>query len=202
MSDKRAQKAEENLPYESAKALSARFTKDISLRVGSLSGDVRAGAEAKGAFGTARFQRTCPYSVDYFLKLPGGLDRLRWNEQDRVMVVRLPDVTIGEPNIDERNCSTDVPKGFWVSRKTTLALQKQVSARQFGQAGATAKEQKHMDKARENGREAVETMVGQSLTAAGVNARRVEAYYPFEGRRSSKRWDESTPLEEILRQSK
>ncbi len=197
------QTAETNVPYESAKIIDATFDKTVSLKVATLSGQVRSSASDAVLFGRIvnTQSRSFPYSVDYFVDLRRfGSANMRWNAQNRTMVVTVPDVVPAAPNIDEARGTAELPKGLIVPRGSMQRLQQQVSSRAGGIVAETANDPVWIAKARESGREAMTRLVRAPLAATGLGDVRVAVRYAPEGSgRSTELWDESTPLEVILR---
>lgn len=199
----RRQAAETNVPFESARLIDATFDKAVSLKVATLSGQVRSSASDAVLFGRIvnTQSRTFPYSVDYFIDLRrfDSAD-MRWNAAKRTMVVTVPEVLPAAPNIDEARGGTELPKGLIVPRGSMQRLQQQVSARAVGVVAKTASDPAWIARARESGREAVARLVRAPLAAAGMGDVQVAVRYASEGSgRSAELWDESTPLEVILR---
>ena len=195
--------AEINVPFESAKVIDTTFDKTVSLKVATLSGQVRSSASNAVLFGRIlnTQSRTFPYSVDYFVDLRHfGKNDMRWNARTKTMVVTVPDVIPAAPNVDEARGSTELPKGLIVPRGSMQRLQQQTSARAVGAVSKTANDPAWIARARDSGREAMTRLVRAPLAAAGVGDVNVAVRYASEGSgRSAKLWDESTPLDVILR---
>jgi hypothetical protein len=116
------------------------------------------------------------------------------------MVVTVPDVMPAKPNIDEAAAPVELPKGLIVPRGSMQRLQQQVSSRATGAVTKTANDPAWIARARESGRTAIAQLVKAPLAAEGVGDVNVAVRYASEGdRRSSELWDESTPLDVILR---
>lgn len=196
------QEAEINVPFESAKVIDTVFDQAISLKVATLSGQVRASASNAVLFGRIlnTQSRTLPYSVDYFVDLRRfGKKDMRWNAATKTMVVTVPDVMPAKPNIDEASAVIEAPKGLIVPRGSMQRLQQQISARATGAVTKTANDPAWIARARESGRDAVARLVAAPLAAADVGDVKVVVRYATEGKgRSNQLWDESTPLEVIL----
>jgi hypothetical protein len=195
--------AEINVPFESAKVIDTVFDEAISLKVATLSGQVRASASDAVMFGRLlnTQSRTFPYSVDYFVDLSRfGKKDMRWNKATNTMVVTVPDVVPAKPNIDEVAAPIELPKGLIVPRGSMQRLQRQVSSRATGAVNKTASDPAWIARARESGREAIAKLVKAPLEAAGVGDVNVAVRYATEGNgRSKELWDESTPLDVVLR---
>ncbi|HTI31640.1 MAG TPA: DUF4230 domain-containing protein [Sphingomonas sp.] len=195
--------AEINVPFESAKVIDTVFDQTVSLKVATLSGQVRASASDAVLFGRIlnTQSRTLPYTVDYFVDLRRfGKKDMRWNAATKTMVVTVPDVMPAKPNIDEAAAPVELPKGLIVPRGSMQRLQQQVSSRATGAVTKTANDPAWIARARESGRTAIAQLVKAPLAAEGVGDVNVAVRYASEGdRRSSELWDESTPLDVILR---
>jgi len=198
----RASDAEANLPYETAKVLSATLSKSSALRVSTLKGQLVVTAADPGFGGLlpSTQKRVMPYSVDYFVDL-GGITQAsyRWDAKTNAMMVELPDVTIAAPNIDEARAQGAAPSGIFVSRGAADRLHQQMSARAGPVARAEAAKPENIVKARENARSAIVQMTRAPLEAAGLGTVRVAVRFPFERSGAIReRWDESTPIDTIL----
>lgn len=196
------QQAEINVPFESAKVIDTVFDEAVSLKVATLSGQVRASASNAVLFGRIlnTQSRTLPYTVDYFVDLRRfGKKDVRWNAGTKTMVVTVPDVSPAKPNIDEASAVLESPKGLIVPRGSMQRLQQQISARATGAVTKTANDPVWVARARESGRAAIAQLVKAPLAAAGVGEVNVAVRYASEGNgRSKELWDESTPLSVVL----
>ncbi|CAM3140916.1 hypothetical protein SPAN111604_05965 [Sphingomonas antarctica] len=194
--------AETNVPFESARIIDATFDKAVSLKVATLSGQVRSSASDAVLFGRIvnTQSRTFPYSVDYFVDLRRfGKSDMRWNAATKTMVVTVPDVMPAVPNVDEARGTMEAPKGLIVPRGSMQRLQQQISGRATGVVSKTANDPAWIAKARESGRDAMAQLVRAPLAAAGVGDVKVAVRYASEGTgRSAELWDESTPLDIIM----
>ncbi len=198
----RAADAEANLPYETAKVLTATLARSPALRVSTLSGHLAVTAADPGFGGLLQStqKRVMPYTVDYFVDLARvGRASYRWNGAARTMIVELPDVTVAEPNIDEARAKGSAPSGIFVSRGAADRLHRQISARAGAVASAEAVKPENLARARENARQAVRHLTQAPLRAAGLGAVSVSVRFPFERSGAiGEQWDESTPLDTIL----
>jgi hypothetical protein len=194
--------AEINVPFESAKVIDTTFDEAMSLKVATLSGQVRASASNAVLFGAVlnTQSRTLPYSVDYFVDLRRfGKKDMRWNAATKTMIVTVPDVVPAKPNIDEAAAPIETPKGLFVPRGSMQRLQQQVSSRAAGAVAKTANDPAWIARARESGRAALTRLVAAPLATAGVGDVKVAVRYATEGSgRSKELWDESTPLDVVL----
>jgi len=204
--ERRADDAEANLPYETAKVLDATLAKSASLRVSTLRGRLVVTAADPGFAGMlpSTQKRVMPYAVDYFVDLGRvGRAQYRWDAKGNAMLVELPDVTVAAPNIDEARAQGDAASGIFVSRGAADRLHQQMSARAVSVAKAEAAKPENLAKARDNAREAVTRLTRAPLAAAGLGSVKVAVHFPFERSGAiGERWDGSTPLDAILGTSK
>lgn len=199
----RAEEAEQDLPYETAKILSAEFAQSTSLRVMSVSGEMVVTANDKGFAGLipSSQKRRLPYSVDYLVDLSDvGVEKFRWLASENTMIVEIPDVTVSRPNIDEAKSVGEAPDGLFVSRGASARLQQKVAARATGFAADEAQKPENLNKARRSARDQVQKIISAPLAAAGLGNVVVVTRFPWEtGGVVTERWDESTPLSEIVK---
>lgn len=200
--NQRADSAEQDLPYETAKILSAEFAESTSLRVMVVSGELVVTANDKGFAGLlpTSQKRRLPYSVDYHVDLSDlGIEKYRWLASEKTMIIEIPDVTVSRPNIDESKSVGETPDGVFVSRGASARLQQKVAARATGFAAAEAKKPENLNKARRSARDKIQKIIGAPLAAAGLGNVVVVTRFPWEtGGAAAERWDESTPLSEIV----
>lgn len=198
----RADKAEVNLPNEAGKIISMEFAESTSLRVMVVSGELVVTANDTGFAGLipTSQKRQLPYSVDYHIDLRGvGKEKYRWDASKRTMIVEIPDVSVSRPNIDESKSVGDTPDGVFVSRGASARLQQKVAARATGFAAAEAKKPDNLNKARRSARDKVQKIIRAPLAAAGLGHIVVVTRFPWESGEAADRWDESTPLSEIVK---
>lgn len=201
--DKRAEKAEENAGLASARVLSELFERTSALEVSRLSGEAVTLSKTDGCLGlcTATQSTRAPYEVLYTIdlrRLP--VSAYRWNADKRTMVVTIPAVRAGSPNVDLSRARIK-QNGIWISRRSNVALQTAAAKSLRAATAAAAAKPENMAKAQENARRAVEGMVAAPLKAAGLGNVRVVVQLPGEERPpgiDSERWDESRPLSEVL----
>ncbi|UVO54175.1 DUF4230 domain-containing protein [Sphingomonas sp. SUN039] len=198
----RADRAERQLGLDAARTLSETFAKARDLRVATLSGEVIARGSDPGFAGLLPTSMTVryPYSVDYFVDLR-RVDRsaYRWDSAARTMTVRLPDVVPARPNVDAGGGERIGTTGVFMSRDAAQRLNGQVAVRAALRAGEAAKKREHLDRARASAREAMATLVGTPLRAAGLGEVKVVVRYPWEadGSGAAVRWDESRTLDQV-----
>ena len=188
-----------------AQVVAATLHTSADLRVSRLTGSVQATGATSRLWGWLRSTRVvkAPFAVDYFVPLRGlGPGDFRYDAAGRVLLVEVPDVTPGAPNIDQAAVTLDETSGVYVSRAAMAELQRKVSATAQTVVAEKARDPENMRKARENGRAAIANLFGGALEAAGVPVR-VEVRYAGEARRGDReRWDVSRSLEEVLGKAK
>jgi hypothetical protein len=197
------ERAEEQLGIDSARVLTAAFERTNALQVGKLSGEVLARSEEKGCLGLCEVeQRTrAPYTVIYTVdlsKLRG--DNLRWNAEDRVMIVDAPAVAVSEPNVDLARARI-AQSGVWISRRSGQALQQRAAVNLGGAARQKANDPANVAKAQAAAREAIAANLGLALRAAGMGDVRLVVRLPGEAKPEQLRdeqWDMSRPISEVL----
>ncbi len=184
-----------------ARVVAGRLYGSNELRVSHLSGTVQSTAATTRMWGWLKYVRLikAPYDVDYFVPLGALRPRdFRYDERRRTLLVEVPDVTLGAPNIDESRVTVDTTSGFMPSRTAMAELQKRVSAKATTVVAAKAREPENMRKARENGRTALERLFEGTLEAANLPVR-VEVRFAGEPRPDNRdRWDMTRSLEEVL----
>ena len=186
------------LATNTASVLSVTFQKERALKVYSARGTLIASNRDVNAAGLSVTQTTtAPFSVDYFVDL-ARVDqrRFRWDKASKTMFVEIPDVTTGEPNVDERRAKVE-QQGLWVSREAGQRLRRASATALAQGAKDAAQKPERLEAARQSAVEAVAELTEASLAAAGLTDIRVIVRFPFE-RRSSEEWDRSTPLSEVL----
>lgn len=184
-----------------ARVVAGRLFASSELRVSHLSGTVQATAATSRLWGWLNASRVvkAPYEVDYFVDLrPLGPGDFRYDEQRRTLLVEVPDVVVGRPNVDEGNVTVDQTSGVFVSRDAMAELQRRASGTATRVVEAKAREPQNILKARENGRVALERLFAGTLAAAGLPVT-VEVRFAGEARGSdTTRWDLTRSLEEVL----
>ncbi|WP_419808792.1 hypothetical protein [Sphingomonas sp.] len=201
---RRADRAEMDAGLAASRTLSAVFERTGTLQVARLSGEAVTRVSGSSGFGVFTNVQTtrAPYSVDYLL----DLSRLRaadyrWNRAAKVMVVTVPTVTVGKPNIDFAQARSD-QSGLYISRKSGLGLQQRAAGNLAAAAGAAAASPANLAKAQAAARDAIAALVASPLAAAGVGEVRVVVRLAGEERPAGldrEQWDMSRPLTEVLR---
>ena len=203
LQQRRVDKAEGEIGLESSRILSAVFTATGELKVARLSGEVLAEVDGASVGGVIRnnLQTRAPYSVEYFVDLRKmSRSSYRWNAQDRIMSVDIPDVVVAAPNIDMSRARTKIG-GVFVSRWSSIDMQKRAAGRLSGRVDAKAKDPLNLDKAREGARLAISRFVQAPLSAAGISDVKVVVRLPSDVRptgMTAQQWDMSKSVAEVL----
>lgn len=178
----------------------ARFAGASALKVGTLTGTVQASASDVRGMGMLHSDKVvkAPFSVDYFIDV-ARLRRqdLSWDATSRTLLVAVPDVTIGAPNVDEAARTVSETRGVYVTRGAADRLAQLVSQRAQGAAGTEARKTERLALARDNARRALASLLGAPLAAAGHGDVNVVLQFPWEGRRSPEQMDRSRSLEQV-----
>lgn len=188
-----------------ARVLSATFSEQNRLQVGEVRGALDVTSVDPGLFEALRSSQraTLPYSVNYTLDLSDlTLDNFRWDAASRTLTVEAPDVVPGEPNIDESRRTVQRTSGLFVTRQASANLTSRAAGLATQAAAKRARSPAEMQKARENGREALQRLIELPLQAADIGDVNVVVRYPFEGRRDGERWDVSPSIAEVLRRAR
>jgi hypothetical protein len=196
---RRAEQAEEQLGLDAGRVLSAVFTQARELRVARLTGKVLARSSHDGYLFDPEQRTRAPFAVNYFVDLKSlGQDDYDWNARRKVMTVRIPDVTIEAPSIDMSRAEV-TQRGFWVSRKAGVELQRKGFVTLRGTATTRANSDENLRKARAAAVSAVTAYLREPLRAAELGDVTVEVRFRWEGRRSPEQWDRSRRPEDVLR---
>jgi hypothetical protein len=180
----------------------ATFSRASTLKVGALTGSVRATASDARLGGVLKTDRVvkAPFAVDYFL----DVSRLtaadyRFDPATRTLVVDAPDVTVGPANVDEARRTLSETRGVFVTRGAMDTLSQRVSAAATRSAQAEARKPERLAQARDNARRALRDLLGPPLAAAGVADARIMVSFPHERTdRSRQDWDRSRTPAQVL----
>lgn len=184
-----------------ARVVAGRLYGSSDLRVSRLSGTVQATAASSRWWGWLKASRVvkAPYEVDYFVDLrPLDPGDFRYDAKGRTLLVEVPDVVVGRPNVDEAHVTVDQTSGLFVGRDAMAQMQKRVSETATQVVAAKAREPQNIAKARENGRAALERLFAGTLSAAGLPVT-VKVRFAGEPRRGdASQWDLTRSLQEVL----
>ncbi len=186
------------LATNSASVLSIAFTQARALKVYTAKGVLQARNNDVNPIGLSSSQQTkAPFTVDYFVDLGlVGPANYRWDAATKTMFVELPDVSIADPNVDERRAQVQ-QSGFWLTREAGQRLQKTASIALVNGAAKAAQKPERIEAARRSAAAAIQTLTVAPLAAAGLTGVRVVTRFQFD-RKPDKQWDQSRPLVEVL----
>jgi hypothetical protein len=176
------------------------FAGASDLKVAQLSGTVQSVSTSKslGMFDASRVMKA-PFTVDYFVDLSRmGPSDFLWNPATRTLTVHPPDVRVGAPNVDEAKTTLDRTQGLIVTRGAMADLQHQASGNAERVAGEAALRPGRLAAARRNARADLTRLLGGPLRAAGLGHVTVTVIFPGEGPRSSRQWDVTRSIPEVL----
>lgn len=199
---RRADRAEWDAGLAASRTLTATFARTSALQVAELTGEAVTRVEGRsgGIFGNVQTTRA-PYAVGYTVDLHRlGARDFRWNAQERIMVVTIPEVTVAPPRIDLAQARSE-QRGLFVSRRSGLSMGKHVAANLTAAATTKANAAEQLARAQAAAREAVAALVAAPLAAAGVDGVTVRVRLAGEDRPaglSHERWDASRPVAEIV----
>lgn len=120
-------------------------------------------------FGLVRTRQVAviPARVDYAIDLGKiGRDRLGWDAASQTLRVRLPQLVIGQPNLDEARAQY-LREGLWITRTAQEGLTRANTLQAERIAAEQARNPDLLQLARSAAREAVSTNVAAPLQAAG-----------------------------------
>lgn len=180
--------------------VAARFAGASALKVGALSGTVQATASDVRGFGMLQSDKVvkAPFTVDYFIDVSRlGARDLSWDATSRTLLVAVPDVTVGAPNVDEAARTVSETRGLYVTRDAADRLGRVVSQRANRAANAEARKPERIALARDNARRALAGLLAAPLSAAGHGDVNVVLRFPWEGRRAPEQMDRSRSLEQV-----
>lgn len=108
-----------------------------------------------------------PARVDYGVNLGSvGRERMGWNAETHTLSVRLPDVTVSKPNLDEAHAQY-LREGVWITRDAQDKLTRDNTLLAEQQAAGQAHQPVLVDLARAAAKEAVQQNLSIPLKVAG-----------------------------------
>ena len=113
-------------------------------------------------------------------------------------MVDVPDVTVGQANVDEAARTVSETRGLVVTRDAADRLAQIVSQRAQATAAAEARKPAQLALARDNARKALGRLLAAPLAAAGQDDVRVVLAFPFERNAQAEEWDRSRRVDEVL----
>jgi hypothetical protein len=183
-----------------SQVVTATFSKQSALKVGTLTGTVQAtAADARmGGLLQSDSIMQAPYTVDYTVDLSKlTLADYMWDPTTRTLIMRAPDVTVGAPNIDEAKMTVQ-RRGIFITRAAFDTMSRTASRRAGTIAAEKAQSPEMVGKARANARAGLASLLRAPLAATGNGSVKVEVRFPADGLRSNERWDESRTLAQVL----
>lgn len=186
-----------------AKVVSETFRDKSELKVASVNGKVAVTSVNRGTIFTTKQRASFPYSVDYFVNLADldGAD-LNYDPAAKELIVKLPDVTVAPPNVDESRIEIIDREGIFRSARAgeNLALRGSKLADQG--AAKSAREPAKLQKARDNARATIGNLLQLPLKAAGHEDVKVTVRFPTEGTDDPSYINLSTPYEQAIREAR
>lgn len=201
---RQAAEAERQLGLDSTRVVQTYFQQARALKVLTLGGAIVAKSNDPGFAGLLPSSQTTklPFTVDYFIDLTKLRPRdYRWDAARRTLVVKLPDVSVGMPNVDETTAQT-TQDGVFISRDAGLRLAQSTSRAVVARASEVAKRPENIERARRQARDAMTTMTRAPLEAAGVTRVTVSVGFPWDTERSDESWDRTRSIGEVLRDTR
>jgi hypothetical protein len=198
----RLNNAEKELGINTSRVLTAVFSQSNELRVGRLRGAVLAKSECNSLKVFENSQRViAPYTMDYTVDLKKILQSsYRWNADDRILTIKIPDVELNAPSIDMANARFR-QSGLYISRSCGVQMQK-LAAKQLAEGvERKAGEEEYIGKVRESSRKAVERFVSGPLKAVGFNDVHVVVQLPNEQKPETlthEQWDISRSIADVF----
>ncbi|WP_408589233.1 DUF4230 domain-containing protein [Novosphingobium sp.] len=133
-------------------------------------------------FGLVRSRQVAviPARVDYAIDLGKiGRDRMTWNASAQTLTVRLPQLMIGQPNLDEARAQY-LREGVWITRTAQETLTRENTRLAERIAVEQARNGALLDLARAAAREAVAANIAGPLQMAGFPAARIVVVFDGE----------------------
>lgn len=195
---RQADQAKRQLGLDATRMVDEVFNTKRDLRVGQLSGVVIARSGYDGPIFRSTQETRAPVTVDYLLDVARMTSAdYAWDGDSKTMTIHVPDVTVAPPNVDMTRAEVR-QDGVWISRTAGREMQRQAADRIQQRATERARSDPNMAKARTDAAESVRQLVRQPLAAAGMGDVRVDVRFPYDGARSSERWDTSRSVGEVL----
>ena len=183
-----------------ARVVAATLYGRSDLRVSQLSGTVQGTGQTTRLWGWLPASQVvkAPFEVDYFV----DLGRLRaadfeMSGDGRRIVVTVPEVTVGRPNVDLAQATLNDVRGVFVSRGTMIEMARKVAGSAQAVAGERARSPENIAKARGYARTAIERLFTGAFRAARLDTQ-VEVRFAGERPDPSERWDVSRSIAEVL----
>ncbi len=184
-----------------AKVVSETFHDKFEVKVSTIGGTQDVTSVNHGTIFTTKQRALIPYSVDYFVNL-STLDEadLSYNPTSKVLIVKVPDVTVAVPNIDEARMEIFKRDGWFRSTKAGENLALRASKLAEGGARNSANDPAKLEKARDYARTKISSFLQLPLETAGLQDVKVVVRFPTEGSDDPSFINLSTPYEEAIRE--
>ena len=184
-----------------SEVLTEAFLRASAIKAATLTGVVRADASDSRLFGLLNSEQRliAPYSIDYLVELKGlGPSDYRWDNTTQQLTVRLPDVHVGKPNVDESRAYVVNRKGMFVTAEAMDNLRRKGSIGLREAVLVKASTPKYISKAREGARAAFTNLLRAPLTITGNRSIKIKVRFATEGSDAYELWDESTSIADVL----
>lgn len=187
-----------------AQIVSVAFRGESALKVARISGTLQTVAQDTRGFGLLSSDRVmkAPFSVEYFVDVSHLSRRdVRWDAATRTLTLDVPQVTIGQPNIDESRATLVSTRGLFVTRGAADAMTHKASVKAEALAQIEAARPKFLAAARDNARRDLANLLSAPLAAAGTPATAVRVRFPDEvgtAPASAEPMDRSRSLRQVL----
>lgn len=187
-----------------AHIVAVAFQGRSALQVARITGTLQTTAQDTRGFGMLTSDRVmkAPFSVEYFVDVAGLSRRdVRWDAATRTLTVDVPEVTVGDPNIDEARATLVSTRGLFVTRGAGDALSRKASVKAAGLARAEARKPQWIAAARANARRDLTALLRAPLDAAGTPPAAIRIRFPDETGTDPARgepMDRSRSLKQVL----
>ncbi|NJM50118.1 MAG: DUF4230 domain-containing protein [Sphingomonadales bacterium] len=195
--------AQMQLGLDSSRVVEQQFRAARQIKVAAVDGRIVAKSSDDGLWGLLQSSqvKSVPFTVDYLVDLSDvNASDWRWDEERRTLIVAIPDVAIGSPNVDESRAVTE-QSGIYISREAGVKLNQRAAAAVRARAQKFAQSPENLQKARAGARDAVAALARLPLEAAGKDDIKIIVKFPFEGGENLDRWDESRPIADVVRET-
>ncbi|UUL83860.1 DUF4230 domain-containing protein [Sphingomonas qomolangmaensis] len=181
--------------------VAVKLASTSELIVSRLTGKIRITSSADRLWGWMRSSMTAsmPLSVAYTVPLAKvrGSD-FAWDAKRRLLLIDVPDIVVGDPNIDETKITIENEEGVIVSRSQSNEMRQKISIAAQKRAGDEARSADRMKKVRDRARVELERLFSAPVKSAGYLDVTVQVRFPSDPEFDGERWDVSKSVEEVL----
>jgi hypothetical protein len=166
-----------------ARVVAVAFEGRSVLEVARISGTLQTTAQDTRGFGllSSDYVMKAPFSVEYSVDVSRLSRRdVRWDAASRTLTLDVPEVTTGQPNIDEAHATLVATRGLFVTRGAGETLSRKASVKADALARGEAAKPQFVGAARENARRDLAHLLAVPLAAAGVGGASVRVRFPDE----------------------